>query len=437
MISRTIHEWGRINYGDGETEIPAHIADRLVAAASVSRFSGKRNEGVLEHGRTGLRARGVVGLISAPGCQLEILPKIDGEHVASTNDVSLRNRLIHMLAVTHDLPIDVGDISKLGSQSDSVLEVLIRFFCVKLMESVRRGKPRKYVGFSDDLPTVRGSLNVARQFSRLAASPQKLACHFDDLSEDIPLNQVMLAAIRKLSRLSQSSENLRLLRELSFVYADVCEVSVQDLRWDLILFDRTNRLWADLLKFARLFLLDQNQQVSGGNDRGHALLFEMNLLFEKYVARVLHKALGGTGLRVASQGGSRNCVFEGERGLFKTRPDIIIRDRDSAALIIDTKWKKLVSPEQDPKCGVSQADVYQVMAYSHLYDCPNVVLLYPHQAQLPAPGSVKNLSIKSAGAAERLSIATFDLSASRTKQCGDIKSLVSRVDPHISVGPDH
>ena len=39
--------------------------------------AGRGGGGVLEHGRKALRAGGVVGVIAAEGCALEILPKID------------------------------------------------------------------------------------------------------------------------------------------------------------------------------------------------------------------------------------------------------------------------------------------------------------------------------------------------------------------------
>jgi 5-methylcytosine-specific restriction enzyme subunit McrC len=78
MIRRTIREWERLAYGPGDTEIPETQGDRLAAVARASTFSGREGEGVLEHGRKGLRARGVVGVLATPGCQLEILPKIEG-----------------------------------------------------------------------------------------------------------------------------------------------------------------------------------------------------------------------------------------------------------------------------------------------------------------------------------------------------------------------
>ncbi len=408
MIRRTIREWERIGYGTDDTEIPASHADQIAAEARASTSSGRGGEGVLEHGRKGLRARGVVGVIATHACQLEILPKIEGVGESDVDPATLRHRLIHMLAVARDIRIDFGAITQLGWQRDTILELLIRLFCGKLADAVRHGIPQQYNDQEDDLPMLRGRLNVTRQFSTLAVSPQMLACRFDARSPDIALNQVMRAAIGKLSRLARAPDNQRALRELNFVYADISEVPAAALRWDLIVLDRTNTRWRELLSLARLFLRDHHQRTSAGPIDGYALLFEMNILFEEYVGRLLARALAGTDFRVVAQGGHLDCLFEGETGRFRTRPDLIVRRGGQIALIIDTKWKRITRAD-DPKRGVSQADVYQMMAYGRLYDCPRVMLLYPHHGDLPPDTIHQRYSIGVPDAQESLFVATLDV----------------------------
>ena len=350
----------------------------------------------------------MVGVIATPDCQLEILPKIEGAGESGVDDATLRHRLIHMLAVARDIRIDVRAMTQLGWQRYTILELLIRLYCGKLADAVRQGMPQQYTDQEDDLPALRGRLDMTRQFSTLAVSPQKLACRFDARSPDIALNQVMRAAITKLSRLAQAPDNQRALRELSFAYADISEVSPGALRWDLIVLDRTNTRWRELLSLARLFLGDRHQQTSVGPIDGHALLFEMNVLFEEYVARLLARALADTNLRVSAQGGHRDCLFEGKTGRFRTRPDLIIRRGCRIALIIDTKWKRLTRID-DPKQGVTQADVYQLMAYGRLCDCPHVMLLYPHHGGLPPDPILQQYAIAMPGAQESLFVATLDV----------------------------
>lgn len=442
MITRTIREWERIVYGTEETAIPEAYADRIAAVARASAFSGRGGEGVLEHRRKSLRARGVVGVIATPGCQLEILPKIEGGGEAGVSDATLRTRLIHMLKVVYDLPIDTGAMARLGWQRDTILELLVRVFCAKLTDAVRQGVPRHYVVHEDDLPILQGRLDVRRQFSTLAVSPQRLACRFDALSPDVALNQVMRATVSKLSRLSEAPDNQRALRELSFVYADVAAVPIGALPWDRIVLDRTNKRWRDLLQLARLFLLNRYQQTSGGATDGHALLFEMSTLFEQYVARVLSRALVGTGMRVISQGGHRDCLYDGDTGRFRTRPDLIIRQGERIVLIVDTKWKTVTPRIEDPKQGVSQGDVYQVMAYGKLYDCPSVMLLYPHHANLPLDPIRRRYSIAARDSGENLLVATLDLTGSHRVHQAALRELISEylmtaiaLETPLSAGP--
>jgi len=384
VIRRTILEWEAIRYGDAADEIPAHAADRLAAVAAASPLAGRGGGGVLEHGRKALRARGVVGVIAAGGSALEILPKIDvpGEEGERATG-SIRRRLVHMLAVALDLKIDAGQVTALDWQRETLLEILIRLFSEKLVDAVRQGMPRRYVEHADDLPALRGRLNITRQFTTLAVEPSRLACRYDALTPDIALNRIMKAAITRLSRIARTTDNQRRLRELAFTYADIADVPVSALRWDDVVLDRTNGRWRELINLARLLLGERFQTTSAGGSDGFSLLFEMNTLFEEYIARILKRALSDTDLRVVSQGGRLYCLETADRqGVFQTRPDILIKRGDAVVQVIDTKWKRIASRIDDPKRGVSQADVYQMMAYGRLYQCGRLTLVYPHHDQV-------------------------------------------------------
>jgi len=174
------------------------------------------------------------------------------------------------------------------------------------------------------------------------------------------------------------------VRELAFVYADVADVSIQALRWDDVVIDRTNRAWRELFSMALLFLRNRYQTTSAGSGQGSALLFEMNALFEEYIGCLISKALAGSEFRVTLQGGRLFCLtsLDDERPVFQTKPDILIWLADKVIHVIDTKWKRISARIDDPKQGVSQADVYQMMAYAHIYKAPRLTLLYPHHAGL-------------------------------------------------------
>jgi 5-methylcytosine-specific restriction enzyme subunit McrC len=433
MIRRTVLEWKSLRYGDSDDCIPEWAAGRIAAVASASPLGGEGGARILSHGRKELRAAQVVGVIAADGCALEILPKIDGlsDSDGTTANGHIRKKLVHMLATVLDLDIASGAITELGWQRENLLEILIGLFARKLADAARQGIPRRYIRHVDDLAALRGRLNVTRQFTTLAATPQKLACIHDALSPDIAINQIMKAAILRLARVSQNSENQRRLREIAFAYADISEVAITALRWDDVVLDRTNARWRELIGLARLLLGRRFQTTSSGNGKGFSLLFEMNTLFEEYVARTLVRALQGTGLSVHAQGGRRYCleeILEDRPGAsrFQTKPDILIRRGDDIELIIDTKWKRLSARIDDPKQGVSQADVYQMMAYGRLYQCPRLMLLYPWHGELGRdPGITARHRLALPGCDDQLSTATVNVAMSRSELECSLSSLVS------------
>jgi len=344
MIRRTVLEWGALPYGEGEDCIPEGAAKRLAAVAQASSLRREGGARILSLEDRKLKAEQVVGVVVADGVSLEILPKIDfPADQGKPSFGRIRRQLVHMLAVALNLDVATGAVTDLGWQKENLLEILIGLFSTRLADVVRQGMPRRYVACEEDLPVLRGRLDITRQFSTLAANPQRLACRHDELSPNIALNQIMKAAISLLTRLSRSAINQRRLRELAFVYADIPDVPRQSLRWDDVVLDRTNARWRELVALARLLLNQRFQTTSEGKGRGFSLLFSMNTLFEEYIARMLKRVLQGTALSVHAQGGRLHCLEEIDNGAgrFMTKPDILIKRGASVEMIIDTKWKAL------------------------------------------------------------------------------------------------
>ena len=47
--------------------------------------------------------------------------------------------------------------------------------------------------------------------------------------------------------------------------------------------------------------------------------------------------------------------------MFRTRPDLIVRDGARTVALIDAEWKQLANDPLNHPAGVAQADVYQLM----------------------------------------------------------------------------
>lgn len=71
-----------------------------------------------------------------------------------------------------------------------------------------------------------------------------------------------------------------------------------------------------------------------------------------------------------------------------------------------------------------QADLYQLMAYGRLYDCSNVMLLYPHHADLPTDPIRRRYSIAARDADEKLIVATLSLAGSQRDHRTSLRDLI-------------
>ncbi|NDL65349.1 McrC family protein [Acerihabitans arboris] len=415
MIHLTVHEWGGTSVcteisGNGSHAFTRVQANALLTAARAHPLANQHGTNILIDRHNEIIAGQMVGVIAAPECSLEILPKIDSDAIEP--DATIRCRLVRMLDVALGLKLGDGQAAAMARQTETLLDILIRLFADRLLAEARRGLPRAYLAQEGDLPALRGRLDVRRQFTALAVRPDRLACRYDTLLADTALLRIIKSCVVLLRRYARATETIRHLDELRFLLADVSDVPLSNLPWSQVRIDRTNRRWETLYGLARLFLkrdwpathLDSRAQS------GITLLFPMNDLFEAYIAALAKQAVRGTEWTVHTQGGKLFCLVEegeGGRQRFQTRPDLLIKQGHDTVMIIDTKWKHIGRNPEDAKRGVSQADVYQIMAYARLYRCPEVMLLYPHHAGLGTCALTAGYRIWEGK--ERLQVASVDL----------------------------
>ena len=405
----TCREWEDVAVGDGSLTEPD--AARLQRAAErASQRLGTHKAAILARTATGLKAGQIVGVLATPGSTLEILPKIDGR------DDEVRAALVRMLAVARGLPVAASEMAMLATQRYDLLEVVIRLFTARSLAAVRRGLPRHYLEAAEDLKLLRGRLDTTRQVTNLAVRSDLLACRFDELSENTPLNRVLKAAVVKLAAVTRSAATSRRLAELRARFEFVADPP-EPLR-ETVRLDRTNRSFHELYRLALLLLQEEWQSTAGGRTRGFALLFAMNDLFEEFVGRSVRRAVAPW--RVHLQHRRHHAIDTDDRGLFALRPDIVV-ETPGGPLVLDTKWKRL--DYREATLAIDQSDVYQMMAYAHAYDATRLVLVYPWHAALGTPGVFRTWRIR--GTDRRLDVATVDV-GQPSKVVDVLRQVISR-----------
>ena len=146
-----------------------------------------------------------------------------------------------------------------------------------------------------------------------------------------------------------------------------------------VVIDRTTKDYDMVMRWSRVFLLNKSFTTFSGGHNARALLFPMEKVFESYVAQQLKKVIMPLNWEISTQ--DKGFYLFDSPQQFALRPDIVITRDDGSKIILDTKWKSLIDKPR-ANYGISQADMYQMYAYSKKYETPEIWLLYPINAQM-------------------------------------------------------
>ncbi len=308
-------------------------------------------------GRYRATAGGYVGTIGAPSCRLVIRPK-----------VPLAN-FFHLLTPEQPIRLDWTGAAEPGWEAFNFLAAQL---AALLEERAREGFHRGYASRTEEGAVVRGRLDMLAQSRATPARKNRMLSCFDELTADIPCNQIPKANAQGVAGSPFVVPAIRAkLSELVSVMADISapDTNVQEV------IPPSGHGYHSLLAICKL--LDQSLSKSGRTLRPRlpafpTFLVDMDRLFERYVTRAVQMAFAGQpGFVVYVQPGHRLAGQGGEAADVLLRPDVVVERGGQPYLVVDAKWKS-----EEP--GVmAPTDVHQAIAYAAALGAPRVALVYP------------------------------------------------------------
>jgi len=343
---------------------------------------------LLSLNRKELRAKQMVGLIQIKELSIEILPKMYKEGMTNAEQVNNAQRnLLYLLHYCYDIPIYESEIALMQARKSNWFEILTFIFSKKLMDIFKKGAHKQYISIEENIPLFKGKWMIQKHFRINPFQKHRFYVNYDEFSPDIPLNQALRFVTNKLKFQSYDSENRKNLRILDQQMEEVTLLADPALVLNNIVFTRLNENYRPIFNLAKLFIEGNVVETSTGSDGAYAFVFDMNMLFERFIARFIKENRDAIlpeylkNCNIYTQAVTNRRAFAKNldgKNVFNLKPDIIFKERDSVKLIIDTKYKLLNKTER--KVGVSISDMYQMAAYASRYECSNVILLYPRTA---------------------------------------------------------
>lgn len=321
-----------------------------------------------------------VGLIQMQnGYQVQVLPKIDFGTEPDNGNEETKRVFLRMLRSMKDFPSKVFNDANLKMDRMTLYEIFINMYLQEVRTLVKHGIKSAYVAREDNFKFYKGKLVVNGQIKQNSAHGERFYVRYDEYLVDRAENRLVKATLLKLQGITISAENQKEIRQLLTAFEMVNPSVNYQKDFSKVVIDRNTKDYDMLMRWSKVFLLNKSFSTFSGGHNARALLFPMEKVFESYVAQQLKKVLFDLDWEIFTQ--DKGYYLFDTPKQFALRPDIVITRDDGTRIILDTKWKSLVNKPR-LNYGISQADMYQMYAYSKKYKTSEIWLLYPMNSEM-------------------------------------------------------
>jgi len=323
-------------------------------------------------GKSKIKAKQFVGIIKINDKNITILPKIFWEE----NSKIIKN-LLFMLSYTKKIKIKESDIANLD-KIDNLFEVFIYIFAKELIELLKKDFKKNYNNIEENSNFLKWKLNFAKHIKNNLFNKSKFFIEYEKMDENILLNIFFKSCTQKLLKISNSRLNYKLLKKIDFILQDIeFRIFQKSSSLNKLKFNKQNKSYKWVFSLAKLLYFWNSPDFSNNQFENFSILFDMNILFEEFLAEFVKKNIFKLNLKSVKTQVWNKYVFENNK--FNLRPDILLQNNFDEKIIIDTKYKKL--DKNNYNYWVWNSDIYQMFMYWMRYfekcETKKIILLYP------------------------------------------------------------
>ena len=231
---------------------------------------------------------------------------------------------------------------------------------------VSRGLDRDYLVLDEDVRGLKGKLDLATTIKRNLLLNGKTRCTFDELSYDVPQNQILKATLRSLTLVANLDPLQRLRSEHLYRKLDaVSDVPLTAGLFRTVRIHRNNRFYSFLLHLCRIIrenlLVNQEDGISTFYDFREDDQ-RMGLLFQQFVRTFLERE---TSYKVSAPKIDWLGAEASEsdvRHLPSMQTDLVLRSAERT-VIVDTKFYKDPLDRRFDGRRVHSDNLYQIFSY--------------------------------------------------------------------------
>lgn len=334
---------------------------------ALAEFADTHADRYLSCGRRTVRFHSYVGVLQVGDLAIEILPKADKTQAGG--HAQWHQSLMEMLRVVGDLGLESPDEATLRLNPGRLFELFVTRFLSACEHLIHQGLAKGYRTEEANRTAFRGRLRVQEHVRRNAVNAARFYVASPTYDRENLPNLVLCEALRAVEQLPMSAFIRARARGLRQAFPELPRWRPVEAQLQRFRPTRNTARYRPALRLAALILFQLAPSLRRGRLPLLALLFDMNVLFERYVGTLARRLrLPHTTIRTQD-----SAAFWKAGSTRTLRPDITLRDSRTGEvrLVVDTKWKVPIGGRP------SSADLKQMFCYHELFDCTQSMLLYP------------------------------------------------------------
>ena len=333
-----------------------------------SKLNALHNDMYFDLRYNGIKFKNFVGVIQVDGLTVEILPKIDA---AETNEELWQSVLIEMLKTTRKLQVQKVGNANVSRQNIHLLDIYFEWFLNELELLIHNGLIKQYYKQTKNVKALKGKLEFAGHLRKNLIHKERFYTTHQIYDKDHLIHRILSKALYIIEDFTKGTYLYSRCKSVRLDYPEVKEIKVDKTTFSRVKKGRKTAPYATALEIARLIILNYAPNISAGDEKMLALLFDMNNLWEEYVlVKLKQEAASLENIEVYGQ--QSREFWQG----ITIRPDIVVK-KDDEYFVIDTKWKNIQN------FNPSTQDLRQMYVYNDYWKSVRAMLLYPSEASVP------------------------------------------------------
>lgn len=343
------------------------IEDERILLERLQKYSGSDESPYYTLIYNGVKFNQYVGVIQVGNTTIEVLPKTDR---SNREEDKWREVLIDMLRITSGIEARATSKSKLSLQSNSIFDLYIELFVRECEQITHKGLVKKYRKVQENQTALKGRLHMPGQIRDNLIHKERFHVEYSNYDQNHLINQILRKTLTVLNQIPIRYDLRSRVKNQLLYFDDVADCVVHEGLFQNIHLNRKTDRYAEALEISRLILLNYHPDISRGSNSVLALMFDMNRLWERFIAKMMKRYLSD---RYQLKAQNSKVFWRSDSSSKRLKPDILLIPKDASRkkIVVDTKWKN------PAKSSPTDNDLRQIFAYNRLFDCQTGILLYP------------------------------------------------------------